>query len=129
MSPTVQLCNAVKNRLDQLKIPAVLKDDDQFDILEETIKVLTIHSAKGLEFPVVFILGLHNGVLPNTIKSIDDEESELALERERILLYVGITRAAEMLYLVTSKENPSIFISEIIKLLKVQQFKESIYNG
>jgi len=129
LSPTVQLCNEVKNSLDQLKIPAVLKDDDRFDILEETVKVLTIHSAKGLEFPVVFILGLHNGTLPNTIKSIDDEESELALERERILLYVGITRAAEMLYLVTSKENPSIFISEIIKLLKVQQFKESIYNG
>lgn len=107
----------------------MLKDDDQFDILEETIKVLTIHSAKGLEFPVVFILGLHNGTLPTTFKTIDDEESELAIERERILLYVGITRAAEMLYLVTSKENPSNFISEIIKLLKVQQFKEPIYNG
>jgi DNA helicase-2/ATP-dependent DNA helicase PcrA len=105
-----------------LNIPCILRDDEQFDILEDKIKVLTIHSAKGLEFPVVFIVGLHNGVLPNPIKSIDDEEAGIALERERTLLYVAITRAAEALYLVSSKENPSTFINEIIKLLKVEHY-------
>ncbi len=122
LCPTVQLCNSVKSKFDQLEIPCILRDDDQFDILEDKIKVLTIHSAKGLEFPVVFILGLHNGVLPNPIKSADDEETDIALERERTLLYVAMTRAAEALYLVSSKENPSSFINEIIKLLKVESF-------
>lgn len=122
LCPTVQLCNAVKSKFDQLNIPCILRDDEQFDILEDKIKVLTIHSAKGLEFPVVFITGLHNGVLPNPIKSIDDEEAGIALERERTLLYVAITRAAEALYLVSSKENPSSFINEIIKLLKIESY-------
>jgi superfamily I DNA/RNA helicase/mRNA-degrading endonuclease RelE of RelBE toxin-antitoxin system len=122
LCPTVQLCNSVKSKFDQLNIPCILRDDEQFDILEDKIKVLTIHSAKGLEFPVVFIVGLHNGVLPNPIKSIDDEEAGIALERERTLLYVAITRAAEALYLVSSKENPSTFINEIIKLLKVEHY-------
>ena len=122
LCPTVQLGNAVKSKFDQLNIPCILRDDEQFDILEDKIKVLTIHSAKGLEFPVVFITGLHNGVLPNPIKSIDDEEAGISIERERTLLYVAITRAAEALYLVGSKENPSSFINEIIKLLKVESY-------
>jgi len=122
LCPTLQLCNEIKTRLDQLEIPYILRDDEQFDILEDKIKVLTIHSAKGLEFPVVFIAGLHNGVLPNLIRSVDDEEAGIALERERTLLYVAITRAAEALYLVSSKENPSSFLNEIIKLLKVESY-------
>lgn len=125
LCPTVQLCNAVKSKFDQLNIPCILRDDEQFDILEDKIKVLTIHSAKGLEFPVAFITGLHNGMLPNLIKSVDDEEAGIALERERTLLYVAITRAAEALYLVSSKENPSSFINEIIKLLKVESYSGS----
>lgn len=122
LCPTVQQCNSVKIKFDQLGIPCILRDDEQFDILEDRIKVLTIHSAKGLEFPVVFIIGLHNGILPNPIKSIDDEEAEIALERERTLLYVAMTRSAEALYLVSSKENPSSFINEIIKLLKIETY-------
>lgn len=122
LCPSVQLCNSVKTRFDQVGIPCILRDDEQFDILEDRIKVLTIHSAKGLEFPVVFIVGLHNGILPNLIKSIDDEEATMALERERTLLYVGMTRAAEALYLVTSNETPSSFIAEIIKLLKEESY-------
>ncbi len=74
---------------------------------------------------MVFITGLHNGMLPNLIKSVDDEEAGIAMERERTLLYVAITRAAEALYLVSSKENPSSFINEIIKLLKVESYSGS----
>lgn len=122
LCPTVQQCNSVKIKFDQLGIPCILREDEQFDILEDRIKVLTIHSAKGLEFPVVFIIGLHNGILPNPIKFIDDEEAEIALERERTLLYVAMTRSAEALYLVSSKENPSSFINEIIKLLKIETY-------
>ena len=118
LSPTVQLCNAVSRRFAQMEIPCVTKGDEAFDILEERVKVLTIHSAKGLEFPVVFILGLHEGILPHPQRAMDDEEADLALERDRTLLYVGMTRAAEALYLVTSAERPSSFLSEVNKMLR-----------
>jgi len=122
LCPTVQLCEAATQRFLQMEIPSVAKGDDSFDILEERVKILTIHSAKGLEFPVVFVLGLHEGTLPHTLRAMDDEEAELALERDRTLLYVGMTRAAEALYLVTSVDKPSPFLSEIGKLLREEPF-------
>jgi len=122
LCPTVQLCDATSRRFSQMEIPTVSKGDKEFDILEERVKILTIHSAKGLEFPVVFVLGLHEGILPHTLRVMDDEEAELALERDRTLLYVGMTRAAEALYLVTSADRPSPFLSEITKLLREEPF-------
>jgi superfamily I DNA/RNA helicase len=122
LCPTVQLCEAVSRHLTHMEIPNVTKGDEEFDILEERVKVLTIHSAKGLEFPVVFILGLHEGKLPQPQRAMDDEEADLALERDRTLLYVGMTRAAEALYLVTSAQKASRFLSEISKLLREEPF-------
>jgi len=122
LCPTVRLCEAVSRRLTQMEIPIVTKGDEEFDILEERVKLLTIHSAKGLEFPVVFIFGLHEGKLPLPQRSMDDEEADLALERDRTLLYVGMTRAAEALYLVTSSERPSRFISEVSRLVREEPF-------
>jgi DNA helicase-2/ATP-dependent DNA helicase PcrA len=69
------------------------------DILEEkldTVTLITLHQAKGLEFPVVFIVGMEDGILPH-FKSIDDPAQ---LEEERRLCYVGITRAKKKVYLV-----------------------------
>jgi superfamily I DNA/RNA helicase len=122
LCPTVHLCETASQRFLQMEIPSVAKGDEAFDILEERVKILTIHSAKGLEFPVVFVLGLHEGTLPHTLRAMDDEEAELALERDRTLLYVGMTRAAEALYLVTSVDKPSPFLSEIGKLLREEPF-------
>ena len=122
LCPTVLLCEAVSRHLIQMEIPTVTKGDEEFDILEERVKVLTIHSAKGLEFPVVFVLGLHEGKLPQPQRAMDDEEADLALERDRTLLYVGMTRAAEALYLVTSPEHPSRFISEVSRLVREEPF-------
>ena len=59
------------------------------------IRLMTLHQAKGLEFPVVFIVGLEEGILPHS-RSVDDQFS---LEEERRLFYVGITRAKQQLFI------------------------------
>ncbi|GAB7055636.1 MULTISPECIES: DNA helicase PcrA [unclassified Paenibacillus] len=86
---------------------------------KQGVVLMTMHSAKGLEFPVVFIIGLEEGVFPHSRALMDNEE----LEEERRLAYVGITRAEEELYLTcarmrtlfgrTSANAPSRFINEI----------------
>ncbi|MGH2560901.1 MAG: 3'-5' exonuclease [Thermomicrobiales bacterium] len=106
-------CQRIHDVLLTAGIPSTYHKEGRFDILDESVKVLTIHSAKGLEFPVVFVMGLHTGMLPRTIDGIDDEEEALALEEERKLLYIAMTRAAEALYLVTSHQAPSRFLQEI----------------
>lgn len=112
---TNKLCEQYKNILAGSGLRAVLHTDQEFDILEEQIKVMTIYSAKGLEFPVVFLMGLTEGNLPHAARQTgqDEEEAQLEIERERMLCYVGMTRAAEMLYLVTVRGQESRFIHEL----------------
>jgi DNA helicase-2/ATP-dependent DNA helicase PcrA len=75
---------------------ALVSDVDNLDETGDAPTLLTLHMAKGLEFPVVFIVGLEEGVFPHS-RSMDDPER---LEEERRLCYVGITRAKEHLYLL-----------------------------
>ncbi len=80
---------------DFLEQIALVSDVDALDEEENRVSLLTLHAAKGLEFPVVFLTGLEDGVLPHT-RSLDDSES---LEEERRLFYVGITRAEDRVYI------------------------------
>jgi DNA helicase-2/ATP-dependent DNA helicase PcrA len=93
-------------------------EDDKADS-GNAVVLMTMHSAKGLEFPVVFIIGMEEGVFPHSRASNDNEE----LEEERRLAYVGITRAEQELYLTcarmrtlfgrTNMNAPSRFLTEI----------------
>ncbi|EXX88324.1 DNA helicase PcrA, partial [Paenibacillus darwinianus] len=104
-------------------IDSMDKKDDAQDVKDAVI-LMTMHSAKGLEFPVVFIIGMEEGVFPHSRAFADNDE----LEEERRLAYVGITRAEEQLFLTcarmrtlfgqTKANAPSRFLQEVPDSLK-----------
>lgn len=76
---------------------ALVSDADQKDLNLTSVKLMTLHSSKGLEFPVVFLVGMEEGLFPS-VKAWE-EESQEDVEEERRLCYVGMTRAREQLFL------------------------------
>jgi DNA helicase-2/ATP-dependent DNA helicase PcrA len=74
---------------------SLVSDIDNYDEEQDAVVLMTLHSAKGLEFPIVFLCGMEEGIFPGYRSSADQEE----LEEERRLCYVGITRAQEQLYI------------------------------
>lgn len=92
---------SVDNKLsDFLEGITLSSDIDNMEETEESVTLMTLHSAKGLEFPVVFLVGMEEGIFPG-YKSISEPKE---LEEERRLCYVGITRAKENLFLTCSKQ-------------------------
>ncbi|MCH9772285.1 MAG: ATP-binding domain-containing protein, partial [Cyanobacteria bacterium] len=99
---------------------ALASDADSKDTAADRVTLMTLHSSKGLEFPVVCLVGLEQGLFPS-YRSLDDPAS---LEEERRLCYVGITRAKERLFISHASERrlwggmrepamPSVFLSEL----------------
>ncbi len=92
----------LENVIDNLSLREYLENvslvsaTDDLDADREYVKLMTIHNAKGLEFPVVFLVGMEDEIFPNTTKVMIDNES---LEEERRICYVAITRAEEKLYM------------------------------
>ncbi len=115
---------------------ALVSEQDEYDEAASAVTLMTLHNAKGLEFPVVFIVGMEDGVFPHYRSMGDSAE----LEEERRLAYVGITRARERLYLchawsrslfgTTSYNPPSRFLSEIpAELLRSVEGEEEEAGG
>ena len=112
--------NALGEFLQQV---ALVSDLDGMDDISNNVTLMTLHSAKGLEFPIVFLAGCDEGVFPH--QRTFNITSEM--EEERRLMYVGVTRAEEKLYLSSAKRrqmwgeykyyNPSRFIDEIPRQL------------
>ncbi|WP_300369968.1 ATP-dependent helicase [Brachyspira sp.] len=111
------------------------RDINTDDEKEDYVTLMTIHNAKGLEFDVVFITGLEQGVFPHYFSL----EEEKGIDEERRLCYVGITRAKRKLYLTYSKRRristgimeqiPSSFLMEIPKKLMLIKEKANYYSG
>lgn len=117
---------------------ALVSDIDDTELGEDAITLMTLHSSKGLEFPVVFLVGMEEGLFPHARTLMDETE----IEEERRLCYVGITRAKEKLFLSSTKMRtiygntvtypPSRFLQEIparlVKTIKRQECFSALEN-
>ena len=103
----------IKNYLDKNNIPyKEVENDDELDFNDNSIKLLTMHLIKGLEFKAVMIVGLNDKYMPLKSFANEFEDNDYVESMDRKLLYVGMTRATEQLFL-TSDGNPSKFIKDI----------------
>lgn len=118
------------NLVDYLQTLSLMSDLDKTEEAEDGVQLMTMHSAKGLEFPIVYVVGMEEGLFPSQ-RSID----EGGLEEERRLMYVAMTRAEEELYLSQAKSRMlygsikaslrSRFIDEIEDQLDIEAIDDS----
>lgn len=129
----VSLDQALEHFLEEV---ALASDTDEINRESEAVHVMTVHSSKGLEFPVVFLLGLEEGVFPHSRSALSPTE----MEEERRLMYVGLTRAKERVCLLYTEQRtifgstqvnpPSRFIAEIPShLIDEKEMKRSGMMG
>ena len=141
-----QLVSSIKTYADQngedatlsgfLEEVALISDLDSYDENADSVVMMTLHSAKGLEFPYVFIVGMEDGIFPGELSRYNEED----MEEERRLCYVGITRAKQELFLSsarsrmmfgrTQRNQPSCFLDELPPdLIDATESPELGYGG
>lgn len=109
-----------------LDVLSLQKPEDRFDFNVEKVSLMTLHASKGLEFPVVFLTGCEEGLLPLNVAGMNSD-----IEEERRLFYVGMTRAKDNLYLTSAQRRflfgetrhhaPSKFLADIQEDLKTYE--------
>lgn len=122
---------------DFLEEVALVADIDSLDENTNVVTLMTLHSAKGLEFPNVFLCGMEDGIFPGYMSITSDDPMDI--EEERRLCYVGMTRAMKKLHLTCARQRmqngeirfnkPSRFVHEIPRYLMTQQATSSIYGS
>lgn len=130
--------NPESNMEDFLASVSLLSDVDKTEDQDNVITMMTVHSAKGLEFPVIFLVGMEEGLFPIS-RSFDSDDD---MEEERRLCYVAVTRAEEILYITNAQKRtiygntsytiPSRFIDEMgdtIEKKEVKKFINKIRNN
>ncbi|HBG00697.1 MAG TPA: DNA helicase PcrA [Firmicutes bacterium] len=100
---------------------ALINEVDSYDAQADAVSMMTLHASKGLEFPVVFIVGMEEGIFPHARSSFEEEQ----LEEERRLAYVGMTRAEDRLILTCSRQRT---LYGAVQLNPVSTFVREIAN-
>jgi len=111
--PSMNAGEKVARGLSRLGLPARFMSGRDLDLEAEVVKVLTLHSAKGLEFPTVVLLGLEEGVLPRLTDEMDEDDRAEEARGARRLVFVGMTRAMRGLLVLYPRERPSPFIFDL----------------
>jgi superfamily I DNA/RNA helicase/mRNA-degrading endonuclease RelE of RelBE toxin-antitoxin system len=114
LTPDPDYGKLIAQQLSVMGIPAEYVESQHLDLSKRCIKILSLHSAKGLEFPLVIVVGLKEGLLPRSTKKIPQEEREEIIKQERRLFYVGCSRAMRSLLVLGSRANPSQFIQPLV---------------
>ena len=118
------------------RISLITRDKGEDDN-DGKVNLMTIHAAKGLEFPAVFIAGAEDGLIPHEKSIVEDEDDSGSIEEERRLFYVAITRAREKLYITSCQKrrlsqntkecSPSPFLDEIpAELIKIHEIENDM---
>lgn len=126
LAPQKEVLQTIESRLSHRGIPCMSYKADDFGIFENGVKLITMHSAKGLEFPVVFLMRVEEGMLPwNQPQKSADRLVELSREENlqswRRLLYVSMTRSAGRLTILSDRAKPSQFLADIAENLALRK--------
>jgi superfamily I DNA/RNA helicase/mRNA-degrading endonuclease RelE of RelBE toxin-antitoxin system len=113
LCPTQQVGQEIAQRLTSIGLKAEFVSGRMLIINKPRIKVLTIHSAKGLEFPFVVVVGLKQGLLPREYPLLPSDEVQAAIDEQRRLFYVGCSRAMRALMVCGWRSQPSQFLDSL----------------
>jgi superfamily I DNA/RNA helicase len=115
--PTAEMGRGLAEGLTRRGLAARYMTGSELDLGADAVKVLTLHSAKGLEFPTVVLTGLEEGILPRVPTDADEETRREEEQVHRRLVFVGMTRAMRGLLVLYPKTRPSPFVAELTREL------------
>ena len=121
LCPTQQMGRTIAKLLSNAGLQANFAIGKKIDINSPYINVLTLHSAKGLEFPFVVVMGLQEGIFPAIENGVPEEEIPTIIDEQLRLFYVGCTRAMRSLMVCASRSQPSQFLTSLLDPLWQRQ--------